>query len=61
MCITNQNNNPFDFRVNFNPFKGLTILYPYSLPLTLTIFPYETIVCKFIVDPRGYSYRLHFY
>lgn len=44
-------------QVRMNPCKGITILPPYNLPMTLCVFPNESVVVKFVVDPSGYEYK----
>ena len=40
-----------------NPCKGITILPPYHLPMVLEVFPNESVIVKFVVDPSGYNYQ----
>lgn len=58
ILVNNQENVIFDLMIRFDTHKGLTILPPYRLPIHLTIFPGEEVICKFLVDPSGYSYSL---
>lgn len=40
-----------------NPCKGINILPPYNLPMVLEVFPNESVLVKFVVDPSGYNYQ----
>ena len=56
VLVNNQEHIIFRLTIQFDNHRGLTILPPYSLPLTLEVFPGEEVICKFLVDPTGYSY-----
>ena len=58
ILVSNQENTIFDLTIRFDQYRGLTILPPYNLPIKLQIFPGEEVICKFLVDPLGYSYSL---
>jgi hypothetical protein len=55
--ISNFENQVLSTEVKMNPCKGISILAPYQLPMTLEVFPNESVIVKFIVDPSGYAYQ----
>ena len=59
ISITNQDVRMIELKVRLEPCVGITILAPHSLPLQLTVMPFEKVTACFIVDPRGYNYRMH--
>lgn len=55
--VSNFENQVLSTQVEMSPCKGITILPPYYLPMRLEVFPNESVIVKFIVDPSGYAYQ----
>ena len=58
ICIVNHDTRVLDTQIRLDHLRGIWVLPPYNLPLQLTVFPYENLVCKFLVDPEGYNYQM---
>ena len=58
ICITNHENFILETTIRLEKLKGIWVLPPFNLPLQLTVFPFENVICKFLVDPEGYHYHI---
>lgn len=59
ICISNEDPRMIEVMIRLQPCGGISVMSPHSLPLELTVMPFDRVTVSFVVDPQGYNYRMH--